>query len=112
MVFDFSIIDDKDKITIHCPEKSIARSFLEAFNKEYPRHHFMPMPKNDCWDAYKEETCYFPNFHASFRNMQYGDIRNALQDGYEIISVFDIYKTKELPISLSEVDIKSLFGME
>lgn len=111
MAFDFSMIDGKKDVVVHCPDEDVAKSFLDAFNMRYPRHRFLPAP-DSCWSVYNEDTCYFPNFGTSFRNMQFGDIRYAAREGYNVISVYELCKEHELPISLSEVDIKSLFGME
>ena len=110
MAFNFSAIDGKENICVHCPDEDVAKSFLDAFNQEYPKHRFMP--HDSCWSVYYCDTCYFPNFRTSFRNMQYGSITHAVKDGYEVVSVYDLCGYNELPICLGEVDIKSLFGME
>ena len=110
MGFNFSAIDGREKICVHCPEEDIAKSFLDAFNQDFPRHRFLP--QESCWYVYGEDTCYFPNFRTSFRNMQYGNMKYAVKDGYEVISVYDLCECNELPICIGEVDIKSLFGME
>ena len=110
MGFNFSAIDGKENVCVHCPDEDVAKSFLDAFNQAFPKHLFRP--KDSCWCVYGEDTCYFPNFRTSFRNMQYGNMEYALKDGYEVISVYDLCECNELPICLGEVDIKSLFGME
>lgn len=104
-----AIASNGSKSAVHCPTKELADKVV-AIVKEMTGRGFID---DECsyWESYKTDTCYYPNVGIE-RTMQYSDIHWAKNNDMIIFEATDLFMDVELPIAASEVDIKSLFGME
>ena len=104
-----AIASNGSKAAVHCPTEELANNVVAVVKKMTGRGFI----DDNCkyWESYKTDTCYYPNVGCS-RTMQYSDIRWAEANDMVIFEAADLFEYAELPIDISEVDIKSLFGME
>ena len=104
------IVKNGSKSAIHCPTRVLSEEVLKIVKEKTGRGFIR---EEDHWLSYKENTCYYPNIGDDARDyMQYSDLKWAEENDQVIFEAADLLLSEDLPISLSEVDIKSLFGME
>ena len=108
-MFDLSKIEHDEKAAIHCSTKSKAKEFLECLREQFPRKRFSGDETH--WDFYEDDTCYWPNF-GGHESLQYGSLGFAIENKYNIYEVEDLIMVRDLPIEVSDIDMKCLFGME
>lgn len=104
-----AIASNGSRSAVHCPTKELADNVV-AIVKKMTGRGFID-DKCDYWDAYETDTCYYPNVDCSM-TMQYSDIHWAKNNDMIVFEATDLFMDAELSITVSEVDIKSLFGME
>lgn len=106
-----AIAEKKAGAAVHCPTRELAAEVV-AVVKAMTGRGFLD-DKCDYWGSYEEDTCYYPNVDVpDRRSMQYSDLKWAQENDMIIFSAVDLLTDADLPITLSEVNIKSLFGME
>lgn len=106
-----AIAKRKTNAAIHCPTRELAEEVVTVVRTMTGRG-FLDN-KCDYWSVYEEDTCYYPNVGApDGRHMQYSDLRWAEENDMIIYEAIDLLTDAEFSISLGDVSIKSLFGME
>ena len=111
-MFDFDLIKNK-RVLVHCPDKDIAISFVEAYREKFPGKYFRGHPGDDeYWHVYGKNTCYIPNLNVN-DSLKYVNYQVFKDKGYVVLPVGELLQCVDVDsFEPSEDDIKSLFGME
>lgn len=114
VIIDVTRLKSIPDVVVHCPTEDTAVAFVNAIKQTYPDHYFLSKVPADCYfSEYGERTCYSPYLTVPYGTMTYCDYEYFEEDDRNIISVFDLIKSGDFgDFDSSEVDIKSLFGME
>lgn len=111
MVFDFSPFAESSHVVVHCPEERLAEELFREIKRCYPDIAWLT--DDTLWDEYEEETGYYIPLYESGHRMEYSRVGWYSSHGYKVVSIYSIMQPVDIgEFSASEVDIKSLLGME
>ena len=107
-MFDLREIERDEMAVVHCDTEEKAEKFLKCLREHFPSKRFFNNVTH--WDFYGSSTCYWPNLH-NHDGLQYGNLEYAIEKSYHVYEV-DSLMVMDLPIEVSDMDMKCLFGME
>lgn len=108
---DLSLIKNGGMYGVHCPTKEEAVAFVSFMKRVHPERTKFWRADELNWDAYYEETVYYPHFETADGQMLYGNISGTSAARSTIISFSELVKVRELPIEYSDIPISALFGI-
>lgn len=106
---DLSLIKNGGMYGVHCPTEEEAIAFVSFMKTEYPERTKFWCAGELNWDAYCEETVYYPHFEIADGQMLYGKIGGLSAARSTIVSFSELVKVQELPIECSDIPISALF---